>query len=210
MSCASVLAGNIVMDCDNPLVGGYVGDGMIVSLASNPVITFDVANPRKVKSITSPMGGVYKIENAVVTPFNGSTTAGNADNGYREYLKTISFTIPLRGADASRDVIEPLFNDPYGFVMVLPKRDRVGDGGFEVIGAKAALRGDITTLSRDENANGGSWSASLTCREPYAEVTLTGEDGTYESAKTAYDNLKAQIQVQVASLTTGSKKKTIS
>ena len=207
MSCARVLAGNIVMDCDNPLVGGYVGDGLIVSLASNPVIVADEANPRKIKSITAPQGGVYKIENAVVTPFSGSTTAGNADNGYREYLKTISFTIPLRGADASRDVVEPLFNDPYGFIMVLPKRDRVGDGGFEVIGYKSALRGDITTLSRDENANGGSWQASLSCREPYAEVTLIGEDGTYESAKTAYDNLEAAMQVGVVSLSMSEKKK---
>ena len=70
-----------------------------------------------------------------------------------------------------------------------------------------ALRGDITTLTRDENANGGMWGLSLTCREPFAEVDLTGEEGTYQSAKAAYDNLKAQVQVGSVTMAVGEKKK---
>ena len=69
------------------------------------------------------------------------------------------------------------------------------------------MRGDITTLTRDENANGGMWGLSLTCREPFAEVDLTGEEGTYESAKTAYDKLKAQVQVGSVSMAASEKKK---
>ena len=207
MSCSSVLSGNITLDCDNPIVGGYNGEAVIVDWSYNPVITYDAANPRKIKSITCPQGGVHIVENAFVTPFNGSTTAGNTDNGLNEYLKTVSFQIPMRGADTSRDFVEPFFNGSFGFLAILPKRDRVGDGSFEVVGAKGALRGDITTLSRDENANGGMWGLSLTCREQFAEVDLTGEDGTYESAKAAYDNLKAQVKVGVATLRQGEKKK---
>ena len=207
MSCSSVLSGNITLDCDSPIVGGYNGEAVIVDWSYNPVITYDAANPRKIKSITCPQGGVHIVENAFVTPFNGSTTAGNTDNGLNEYLKTVSFQIPMRGADTSRDLVEPFFNSSFGFLAVLPKRDRVGDGSFEVVGAKGALRGDITTLTRDENANGGMWGLSLTCREQFAEVDLTGEDGTYESAKAAYDNLKAQVKVGVATLQQGGKKK---
>ena len=207
MSCSSILSGNITLDCDRPIVGGYNGEAVIVDWSYNPVITYDSANTRKIKSITCPQGGVHIVENAFVTPFNGSTTAGNTDNGLNEYLKTVSFQIPMRGADTSRDLVEPFFNSSFGFLAVLPKRDRVGDGSFEVVGAKCALRGDITTLTRDENANGGRWGLSLTCRESFAEVDLTGEDGTYESAKTAYDNLKAQVKVGVATLRQGEKKK---
>ena len=207
MSCSSVLSGNITLDCDSPIVGGYNGEAVIVDWSYNPVITYDAANPRKIKSITCPQGGVHIVENAFVTPFNGSTTAGNTDNGLNEYLKTVSFQIPMRGADTSRDIVEPFFNSSFGFLAVLPKRDRVGDGSFEVVGAKGALRGDITTLTRDENANGGMWGLSLTCRESFAEVDLTGEDGTYESAKAAYDNLKAQVKVGVATLRQSEKKK---
>ena len=201
------MSGNITLDCDSPIVGGYNGEAVIVDWSYNPVITYDAANPRKIKSITCPQGGVHIVENAFVTPFNGSTTAGNTDNGLNEYLKTVSFQIPMRGADTSRDLVEPFFNSSFGFLAVLPKRDRVGDGSFEVVGAKGALRGDITTLTRDENANGGMWGLSLTCREQFAEVDLTGEDGTYESAKAAYDNLKAQVKVGVATLQQGGKKK---
>ena len=201
------MSGNITLDCDSPIVGGYNGEAVIVDWSYNPVITYDAANPRKIKSITCPQGGVHIVENAFVTPFNGSTTAGNTDNGLNEYLKTVSFQIPMRGADTSRDLVEPFFNSSFGFLAVLPKRDRVGDGSFEVVGAKGALRGDITTLTRDENANGGMWGLSLTCREQFAEVDLTGEDGTYESAKAAYDNLKAQVKVGVATLQQGEKKK---
>ena len=206
MSCSSVLSGNITLDCDNPIVGGYSGEAVIVDLSYNPTIVYDSANPRKIKSITCPTGGVHIVENAFVTPFNGSTTAGNTDNGLNEYLKTVSFQIPMRGADTSRDKVEPFFNSTFGFLAVLPKRDRVGDGSFEVVGAKGALRGDITTLTRDENANGGMWGLSLTCREPFAEVDLTGEEGTYQSAKTAYDNLKAQVQVGSVTMAVDEKK----
>ena len=205
--CSSILSGNITLDCENPIVGGYNGEAIIVDYAYNPVITYDAANPRKIKSITCPQGGVHVVENAFVTPFNGSTTAGNTDNGLNEFLKTVSFQIPERGADVSRDKVEPFFNSTFGYLMVLPKKDRVGDGSFEVVGAKSPLYGDISTLTRDENANGGMWGLSLTCREQYAEVALTGDGSTYESAKAAYDNLKTQVQVGAVTLKMSAKKK---
>lgn len=206
-SCSSVLNGNIAMDCDNPIVGGYTGLGLIVRLGANPTITRDATNPRKIKTITASGGGVFAINNAFVTPFTGSNTAGNTDNGFGVYRKTVSMQIPLRGGDVSKDIIEPLVDDPEGYLIILQKRDRVGDGSFEVIGSVSGARGDISTLTRDENANGGMWSVSMVCDESYAEVALVGADGTYESAKAAYDNLKAQVQVGVVSLRQTEKKK---
>lgn len=206
MSCASVLSGNITIDCENPIVGGYNGEAILVDMSYSPTLAFDTTNPRKIVSITCPTGGVHIVENAFVTPFSGSTTAGNTDNGLNEYLKTVTFQVPMRGADTSMNAIEPLFNSTFGYLMVLPKRDRVGDGSFEVVGAKNPLRGDITTLSRDENANGGMWSLSLTTREQYAEVDLVGSGDDYDSAKEAYDNLKAQVAVGEVSLTNAEKK----
>lgn len=206
-SCSSVLGGNIAMDCDSPIVGGYTGLGVIIRLGANPTITRDASNPRKVKNITSAKGGVFAINNAFVTPFSGSSTAGNTDSGIGEYVKTVSMQIPLRGADVSRDVVEPLFDDPEGYLIILQKRDRKGDGSFEVLGLQQAARGDISTLTRDENANGGMWQLSMTCREPYAECTLVGSDGTYESAKTVFDNLIASTAIGTLSLSGSEKKK---
>lgn len=208
-SCSSVLNGNIAMDCDSPIVGGYTGLGVIVRMGANPTITRDAANPRKITNITSAKGGVFVINNAFVTPFTGSNTAGNTDNGFGVYRKTVSMQIPLRGGDVSKDIIEPLVDDPEGYLIILQKRDRVGDGSFEVIGSISGARGDVSTLTRDENANGGMWSVSMVCDESYAEVALVGADGTYESAKTVFDNLIASTTIGVLSLSGSEKKSNI-
>jgi hypothetical protein len=54
------------------------------------------------------------------------------------------------------------------------------------------LRGDIASLTRDENANGGAWGLNLTCTEAWAEVTLVGIDGTFASAMQVFEALKAK------------------
>lgn len=195
------------MDCDNPIVGGYTGLGVIVRLGANPTITRDAGNPRKIKNITSAKGGVFVVNNAFVTPFTGSNTAGNTDNGFGVYRKTVNMHIPLRGGDVSKNIIEPLVDDPEGYLIILQKRDRVGDGSFEVIGSISGARGDISTLTRDENANGGMWGVSMVCDESYAEVALVGDDGTYESAKAVFDNLIASASIGTFSVISGEKKK---
>jgi hypothetical protein len=73
--------------------------------------------------------------------------------------------------------------------MILEKRDKVGDGSFEVIGYQNALRGDIAGVTRDESANGGDWIVPLTTVEKWAEVTLVGSAETYESAKKEFEGL---------------------
>ena len=193
-SCAAKLAANIAIDCDHPIVGGYTGEGILIPLSSvTPTIVQDAANKRKIKSITIGTNDkVVLVDNVNAQPFGGSTTAGNADSGYPDFVKTMAVKVPMRGANVSRDVIEPLFDDPMGFLGIFPKRDRVADGGFEVIGFLNPLRGDIASLARDESANGGAWALNLTCTESWAEVTLVGVDGTYASALANYEQLKSK------------------
>lgn len=193
-SCAAKLAANIALDCDHPIVGGYTGEGILIPLSSvTPNIVQDVSNQRKIKSITiGASDKVVLVDNVNSQPFAGSTTAGNADSGYPEFSKTIAVKVPMRGAMVSRDVIEPLFDDPMGFLGIFPKRDRVDDGGFEVIGFLNPLHGDIASLTRDESANGGAWGLNLVSTESWAEVTLVGADGTYLSALENYEQLKSK------------------
>lgn len=193
-SCAAKLAANIAIDCERPIVGGYTGEGILIPLSSvTPEIVQDAANPRKILSITIGAGEkVVFVDNVSSTPFGGSSTAGNADSGYPEFAKTIAVRIPMRGAKVSRDVIEPLVDDPAGFLGIFPKRDKVGDGSFEVIGFLNPMRGDISSLSRDESANGGAWGLNLVSTESWAEVDLVGADGTYASALENYGQLKAK------------------
>jgi hypothetical protein len=193
-SCAASLAANIARDCEHPIVGGYTGTGVLLPLSSvTPNIVQDTENPRKIKTISIGSGekAVF-VDNVTTTPFTGSSTAGNADSGYPEFLKTIAVRVPQRGADVSKDIIEPLFEDPEGFIGIFPKRDKVGDGSFEVVGFLNPLRGDIASLTRDESANGGAWAVNLTCTEAWAEVTLVGAEDDYASALAAFEALKAQ------------------
>lgn len=193
-SCAATIAANIQQDCNKPLVGGYTGRAVIIP--ANDFARADVVrsatNPREILSIILPPDGSvlpYSIDNVFQTPFTGSTTAGNADNGRNGYLKTLALRIPMRGADVSKDIVEPLVKDPAGFVVIVEKRDKVGDGSFEVIGYQNSLRGDISSLTRDESANGGDWLVNLTSVESWAEVDLVGAGQNYETAKKEFDGL---------------------
>lgn len=193
-SCAAKLAASIQQDCNKPLVGGYTGRAVIMSAIDfeRAEVVRSATNPREILSIVLPPDGSvlpYTIDNVFAAPFTGSTTAGNNENGRNGYLKTLSVRVPMRGADVSRDVVEPLVKDPNGFVVVVEKRDKVGDGSYEVIGYQNALRGDIAGVTRDESANGGDWIVPLTTIEKWAEVTLVGADEDYESAKMNFEFL---------------------
>lgn len=193
-SCAAKIAASIQQDCNKLLVGGYTGRAVILSVLDfeRAEVVRSATNPRKILSVVLPPDGsimAYTVDNVFAAPFTGSTTAGNNENGRNGYLKTVNVRVPMRGADTSMKVIEPLVKDPNGFVMMLEKRDKVGDGSFEVIGYQNALRGDIAGVTRDESANGGDWIVPLTTIEKWAEVTLVGAAETYESAKKEFEGL---------------------
>lgn len=190
-SCAGNIAANIAVDCEKPIVGGYTGRAVLIPLDTTTLnVVQEAENPRLITTLAiGENDKVVVIDNVFAEPFVGSTTAGNADTGRPMYTKTLVVRIPRRGGQASKDIIEPLFNSAGGFVLVAEKKDRNNDGYLEVIGYQQAMRGDIATLTRDESANGGDWSATLTCQEAWAELTLVGEDKTYASAKTAFEAL---------------------
>ena len=74
----------------------------------------------------------------------------------------MALRILARGAEASKDVIEPLVKSGRGFIGIFEKVDQVGDGSFEVIGAQSPLKcADPATFTRSETANGGAWSGML-------------------------------------------------
>lgn len=193
-SCAAKIAASIQQDCNKPLVGGYTGRAVIMSAIDfeRAEVVRSATNQREILSIVLPPDGSvlpYTIDNVFAAPFTGSTTAGNNENGRNGYLKTLSVRVPMRGADVSKDVVEPLVKDPNGFVVIVEKRDKVGDGSYEVIGYQNALRGDIAGVTRDESANGGDWIVPLTTIEKWAEVTLVGADEDYASAKMNFELL---------------------
>lgn len=184
-SCVSNIAGNIGLDCQNPIEGGYTGRGVLIPMEAVPVLTKDAQNPRIISAIALASGAkVVAVDNEGSAPFDGSSTTGNADAGFTKFVKVISVRMPERGADFAKDVVEPLVKSGRGFIGIFEKLDRVGDGSFEVIGAQSPLKvTDPSTVTRQENANGGAWVANLQSSELYAESVLFDTDYATTLAK---------------------------
>lgn len=191
-NCVSSIAGNIGLDCEHPIEGGYTGRGVLIPMESNPVLTRDAQNPRIIKSITlAENAKVCVVDNAGAAPFDGSSTTGNNDAGFPKFTKAMALRILARGAGASKDVIEPLVKSGRGFIGIFEKVDQVGDGSFEVIGAQSPLKcADPATFTRSETANGGAWSGTLQCSEHWAELVLFDTD--YETSLAAFEALLAK------------------
>lgn len=178
-SCVSDLTKNIVTDCLKPIVGGYTGRAVLIQWDTNPTIVADATNGRIIRSITS--SNTIAVDNAFVTPFDGSSTTSNADTGRPTYTKQISLRVPQRGAEASASIIEPLLKNGGGYLMILEKKDKSVDGAFEVVGYLNPLRATGDGTSRNENENGGDTTIMLETTEPFFEVTLVAQESSADS-----------------------------
>lgn len=186
--CAANIAANIAMDCTKPLVSGYTGRAVLVELSGAPTLTPSASNPRILSAIVPATSAkVVMIDNVFADPFSGSTKTSNADSGRVKFSKSLAVHIPLRGADASKDVIEPLMKSAEGFLLIVEKKDRCGLGTYEVLGYQEAVKADPASYSRDESANGGAATVTLTCSEDWEEVDFFDTD--YATTKAAFEVL---------------------
>ncbi|MBO7272454.1 MAG: hypothetical protein J6U89_06225 [Bacteroidaceae bacterium] len=193
-NCVGTIAGNIGLDCEHPIEGGYTGRGILIPMESSPMLTRDANNPRIIVSLeVSSSARVVAVDNEGIAPFDGSASTGNSDAGYARFTKTVVIRLPQRGADFAKNVLEPLVKSGRGFIGVFEKVDQAGDGSFEVIGAQSPLKCvDPSTFTRSETANGGAWSGTLQCTEHFAELVLLDRD--YENTLTLFEALLAQAQ----------------
>lgn len=193
--CAEDLAANIAQDCANPIVAGFTGRGVLIDATLIGAASVNGTNPRKIESFgLQASDKVCAIDDIYETPFEGTQLALNTDSGLKSFQKTLGVHVPVRGADASKNIIEPLLKSRSGFVAVLERKDRVGDGSYVVYGFKSALKG--TDVTQDETANGSAFMVTLQCDEQWAELTLAPTPGTgetdYTAAKAAFEALWAK------------------
>lgn len=177
-SCITSIADSIAPDCAHPITGGYTGRAILIPLDENPSFTVDVSNPRILTAI-APSGAnkFVAIDNQDFTDkFAGTVKALNADGGIKRYQKTVSFSVPLRGAAKAKDIVEPLVQSGLGFAIVLEKQDRVGDGSFEVYGYLNGLKVNADGYSQDETALNGSVTLTMSCVEAWEEVVMLDTD----------------------------------
>lgn len=190
-SCAGTFAANIAKDCSAPLTGGWTGRAILIDLADISAITRSLTNPRIITGITLASGKkVCVLDNAFSPqPMNGSNKQSNTDDGMMKTRKTIVFAVPLRGAGASKDIVEPTYQSPLGYLCIGEKKDMNGDGSFEVIGSEQGLVANADGIAQNEYENGGCPMITMSCNEVYYEHTLF--DTNYASTKAIFDTLLA-------------------
>lgn len=186
------MADNIAKDCSAPIAGGYTGRGVLIDLADAPTLTRDGTNPRIITAITLGAGvKVAVIDNAFSpNPLTGSNTQSNTDDGMMKHRKTVVLTIPKRGGKASKEIVEPTYQSPLGYLAVLEKKDRNGDGSFEIIGAEQGLVANADGIVRDEYTNGGCTMVTMSTNEVNFENVLFATD--YETTLAAFEALLAK------------------
>lgn len=190
-SCAGDIAANIAMDCANPIVGGYTGRGILINAKDIKTLTYSGTNPRIVTAITLETGAkVCVVDNiAFEQPLNGSNSASTGEDGFVKYDKTVVINIPLRGAGVAKNIVEPLHTSALGFVLIAEKKDKSGDGSYELIGLEQGLKANADGVVRNEYENGGSVIATMSCRENHFENTFYDTD--YATTKAAFEALMA-------------------
>lgn len=190
-SCVASIADNIAKDCAQPLAGGYTGRGVLIDLVDAPTLTRNASNPRIIEGITLASGKkLAVIDNAFSpTPLTGSNSQSNTDDGMMKHRKTLVLTIPKRGGKASKEIVEPTYQSPLGYLAVLEKKDRNGDGSFEVVGAEQGLVANADGIVRNEYENGGCTMVTMSCNEVNFENVLFSTD--YETTLAAFEALLA-------------------
>lgn len=191
-SCAADIAANIAKNCSSPLVAGYTGRGVLINLSDNPTLTRSGTNPRIVSAITLGSGiKVCVVDNTGNTqPFTGTVVQSTDENGMVQYQKTVVVNIPLRGAATAKDIVEPLHLSALGFLLVLEKKDKNGDGSFVVIGSEQGLKANPDGIVQNEYENGGAVVATMSTIENFFEVTFFDTD--YATTLTAFNALVAK------------------
>ena len=188
-SCAADIAANIMEDCSNRLVGGYTGKGLLIPLSFNPAFTVDASNPRIISAITLASGQKWcVIDNASMEqPFTDSSMQSNAEQGLRRFTKNVHFLIPSRGAAVAKQIVEPLADSAEGYLVVLEKKDRSGDGSFEVVGFEQGLKANADGIVRNEYENGGCTIVTMSTNEVNYEYSFFDTD--YATTLAAFEAL---------------------
>lgn len=188
-SCAATLADNIAKNCAAPIAGGYTGRGILIDLADVASFTVSGTNPRIITAISLAAGKkVSVIDNAFSPqPLTGSNSQSNTDDGMMKHRKTLVLTIPKRGAGASKALVEPTYQSPLGYVAILEKKDRNGDGSFELVGYEQGLVANADGIVRNEYENGGCTVVTMSCNEVNFENVFYDTD--YATTLAAFNSL---------------------
>lgn len=187
-SCIEELGKSIAPNCANPILGGYTGRALLFA-STDFESTIALSDKRIITNIESIGDNYIAVDNVqFVDPFTGSDKSLNTDAGFRQFKKMFSCKVPLRGTVASKGIFEAIANSIHGFVAVVEKKDKVGNGSYEVIGYEHPLYITADGFTKSEYAEGGAAVVTLETSESVEEYAFY-DNIAIASTKVIFDGL---------------------
>ena len=187
-NCDKLLAMAIAPDCNNPHVGGFEADGVIINRAA---VDFDACVREKniitTLALKSGKKGfeVYQTGN---NPFTGSNTAFVAGTYINKFTNQINLLVFDHSAECCENVIDQFANGQ--FIAVL-KNKHVGSDGkskYQVYGYESGLRMTEGTHDQYSEDTDGGWAIALQETAPTSglflyNTSISATDAAFESLK---------------------------
>jgi len=193
--CAAQVAANIAMNCANPITPGLEEIGLLFNRQDIIGYTESATEPRMKTAIQVRTGAKpYIIYNPFTTPFDGTMVDANLEGLIPGYNKTLVFGVPMIGAKVSHDIVEPLLKNRSGFVAIIERKNKQGDGTFVIIGSETGAKCTVQTENFNDVATSGMTVCTLVEEKAqFKEVVLYDSDLT--TTKTEFDRLYSLANV---------------
>lgn len=187
-NCFNEISKSIALNCQHPLVKGNSGRAILIPWAESPEIT---KTGNKITALTLGENAVWvAIENAITTPFDGTASASTDEDGYKVHTKTFAFRVPERGAAVSEQIIDPMVNSAAGYLVIVEKNDKAGDGSYEVLGYESPLRVNGDGVTQNESENGGAIMVTMSAQQTrYSYALVPAGADPFAAAKAIFDGL---------------------
>lgn len=185
--CTGLVAASAVPDCENPYIKGYTGRALLLQWDESEKwlshFTFgSINNTLSVENIDTITAKVIAIENLFADPttrFADAQTASNAEDGVMQFTKTFGFKTMRRGGKFSKEFVDAIAGSTFGFMAIVEKEDKAGDGSYEVVGWNKGLKVNADGVSRQEASAAGT-TITMSTVEPLFEIALADGDGETE------------------------------
>lgn len=179
-ACDFKIAADIAPSCDNPQVQGLENVGYLLNWddVDRDNIVKDSDNPYIVKTLPLKTGKkAYKCYVPGNTPFTGTQTEFASGTYRNKFTKTAAIVVLDSGPDVVKDVIQPLANGMFIFIMENKYQGKDKKNTFEIYGLEQGLKQSEGANAKYSDDYDGGWNVNLQeTSAPSAGIFLFNED----------------------------------
>lgn len=205
-------------DCGNQMFSGMEQNAVIINKSDIASVTTDSTNHRIVTSINLASGKTgYGIINARNNPYQGTNTTVEVGDYKTTFTRTVSLFVPMDGAKASAEVLDPLANGK--FVVILQNQwiNDEQDNEYQIYGIDKGLK--VTSMTQTKYENNDYWIVEMqetgvpnsgrfliheeTTNIPNATGNLTFNDGYYTGTVSDGANFSVEASIKDMEWKTG-------